>query len=165
MATLKYDRVILTKELNERFRKVGEIFEIANILDDSILLRDSKTRAALGIISFEELEQYFVHEPNHKGWTQWIPLTGFDGQSDAYYRTNRRKVQVKFLTDKIRAEACCNRVDDFNLSFGIQMAYLRCLNKAWTKKKNEYEEELKRINLEIADNEKIIKRMINSLRA
>ncbi len=165
MATLKYDRVILTKELNEKFRKVGEVFEVANILDDSILLRDSKTRVALGIISFEELEQYFVHEPNHKGWTQWIPLTGFDGQSDAYYRTNRRKVQVKFLTDKVRAESCCSKVNDFNLSFGIQLAYLRCLNKAWAKKKNEYETKLAAANSEIVDNERIIESMIHSLPA
>ena len=53
-STLKFDRVILTKEFNEKFKKVGEVFEIANILDDSFLLRDSKTKIALGVISFED---------------------------------------------------------------------------------------------------------------
>lgn len=165
MATLKYDKVILTKELNEKFRKVGEVFEVANILDDSILLRDSKTKVALGIISFEELERYFVHEPNHKGWTQWIPLTGFDGQTDAYYRTNRRKTQVRFLTSNIRGESYLNAKcgDEFNLHFGIQLAYLRALNKAQKNKVTKYEEELKKANLEIIENDRIIQKMINSL--
>lgn len=165
MATLKYDRVILIKELNEKFRKVGEVFEIANILDDSVLLRDSKTRIALGIISFEELEQYFVHEPNHRGWTQWTPLTGFDGQTDAYYRTNRRKTQVRFLTSNIRGESCLNAKcgDEFNLYFGIQLAYLRALNKAHAKKITKYEEELNKANLEIVENNRIMQKMINSL--
>ena len=78
-------------------------------------------------------------------------------------KTNRKKIIVKFLTDKVRAESCCSKVNDFNLSFGIQLAYLRCLNKAWAKRKNEHEEKLKAINTEIVDNERIIKSMINSL--
>lgn len=164
-STLKYDRVVLIKEFNDKFRKVGEVFEIANILDGSFLLRDSKTRVALGVISFGDFEKFFVHEENFKGWTDWCPIVGFDGQSDVYYKTNRKKVMVKFLTDKVRAESCCNKVNDFNLSFGIQLAYLRCLNKAWAKKKSEHEEKLKTINTEIVDNERIIKSMINSLPA
>lgn len=164
---LKFDRVILVKELNEKFNKIGEAFEIANVLDNSFLLRDSKTRTAIGVVSFEDFEKCFVHEVNFKGWTQWTPFTGFDGQTDAYYRTNRRKTQVKFLTNNVRAESCLNVKDgdEFSLYFGIQFAYLRALNKANLAKAAKYEEELKRINLEIADNEKIIKRMINSLRA
>ena len=161
--TLKFDRVILTKELNDKFKKVGEVFEVANILDDSFLLRDAKTRIALGVVSFEDFENYFVCEQNFKGWTSWIPIVGFDGQSDAMYKTNRKKVIVKFLTDKIRAESCCNKNDDFNLTFGIQIAYFRCLNKALAKKKIEHEETLKNINHEIAENDRIMKQMINSL--
>lgn len=171
-STLKFDRVVLTKEFNDKFRKVGEVFEIANILEDSFLLRDSKTRMALGIISFEDFEKFFVHEENFKGWTDWCPIVGFDGQSDVYYKTNRKKVKVKFLTDNVRAESCCSKENDFNLSFGIQLAYLRCLNKAWTQRKNEYETELKRINSAIkmidstiVDNERIIESMIHSLPA
>lgn len=169
-STLKFDRVVLTKEFNEKFKKAGEVFEIANILDDSFLLRDSKTRVALGVISFEDFEKFFVHEENFKGWTSWTPIVGFDGHSDVYYKTNRRKVQVKFLTDKVRAESCCNKVNDFNLSFGIQLAYLRALNKAWVKRKTEYEakvceyeDKLNAANSEIVDNERIIKSMIHSL--
>lgn len=161
--TLKFDRVVLVKELNDNIKKVGEVFEIANILDDSFLLRDSKTRVAVGIVSFEDFEKHFIHAENFKGWTQWTPLTGFDGQSDVCYRTNRRKVQVKFITDKVRAESSKHKDDEFNLYFGIQLAYLRALNKAHFKKMSKYEEELKKCNLEIIDNNRIIEKMIHSL--
>lgn len=163
--TLKFDKVILVKEFGDKFRKVGEAFEIANILDNSFLLRDSKTKLAVGVISFTDFEKHFVHKENFSGWTQWTPLTGFDGQTDVYYRTNRRKTQVKFITDNVRAESFLNTKegDEFNLYFGIQLAYLRALNKAHSKKATKYEEELKRINAEMIDNERIIQKMINSL--
>lgn len=161
--TLKFDRVILTKELNDRFKQVGEVFEIANILDNSFILRDAKTRVALGVVSFEELEGHFTHEQNHKGWTNWTPLVGFDGQSDAFYRTNKKKVQVRFLTNKVRAEACCSKDDDFNLGFGIHLAYLRCLNKAREAQRAEIEKKLNMVNHEIAENKAIMKKMVNSI--
>lgn len=167
---LKFDKVLLTKELNEKFKKVGEVFEVANVFDDSFLLRDAKTKLALGVVSFEDFEKHFVHEGNFKGWTNWVLFTGFDNQNDCMYRTNGRKVQVQFLTDKVRAENCCHKDNEFNLTFGIQAAYLRCLNKSLTKKKKKYEEEfkkieeeLKKINIEISDNERIVWKMINSL--
>lgn len=172
--TLKFDKVILIKELNDTIKKVGEVFEIANILDGSFLLRDAKTRVAVGVVSFEDFEKHFVHKENFGGWTQWTPLTGFDGQTDVYYRTNRRKTQVRFLTDNVRAESFLNVKDgdEFNLHFGIQLAYLRALNKAHSMKAIKYEEELKkyeeelnRINIEMTDNERIIKKMIASLQS
>lgn len=163
--TIKFDRVVLVKEFNDKIKKVGEVFEIANILDGSFLLREEKSKVAVGVITFADFEKHFVHEENFKGWTNWCPLAGYDGQSDAFYRTNGRKVQVKFLTDKIRAESCCNKVNDFNLAFGIQLAYLRALNKAYLKKATKYEEALKQIDMEMVDNERIIKKMVNSLPA
>lgn len=168
--TLKFDPVILTKEMNEKFKKVGDMFEVANVLDDAFLLRDGKTKVAIGVVSFEDFEKHFVHQQNFKGWTPWVQMIGFDGQSDVYYRTNRKKVQVKFLTDKVRAEACCCKDNEFNLSFGLQMAYLRCLDKALIKKKieymnkiAEYEVDLTKINRELADNGRMMQKMINSL--
>lgn len=164
-STLKFDRVVLIKELDDKIKKVGDVFEIANVLEDSFLLRDSRTKVALGVVSFADFEKHFVHQSNFKGWTQWCPLTGFDGQTDAYYRTNRRKTQVKFLTDKVRAEACCCKDDNFNLGFGIHLAYLRCLNKARKAQKIKLEEELNMVNHEIAENKAMIKRMVNSIGA
>lgn len=160
---LKFDRVVLVKELNEKFKRVGEAYEIANILEDSFVLRSEKTKVAIGVISFKDFDEYFVHENNFKGWTPWQSLIGFDGQSDAMYRTNRKKTQVKFLTTKDKAECCCSKGDEFNIGFGIQLAYLRCLNKAREKQRIELEEKLNMIEHEIADNKTIIKKMVNSL--
>lgn len=167
---LKFDRVVLTKELDDTIKKVGDVFEIANILDNSFLLRDAKSRVALGVVSFEDFEKHFVKEADFKGWTPWTPIIGFDGQSDVLYRTNRRKTQVKFLKDDIRAESCCNKTDDFNLFFGVQVAYRRCMDEALERKKKVYEDKLEfyknklsSINEEIANNKSIMKQMINSL--
>ena len=163
--TLKFSRVVLIKELDEKFCKIGEAFEVANILENSFLLRDAKTRIAIGIVSFEDFENHFVHEENFKGWSKWQQFKGFDGQNDCFYKTNRKDVEVKFETDKVRAKSYLHKDDEFNLSFGLNMAYLRCANKALEKKKAEYEEELNRINKEIADNKKTIQKMINSLKS
>lgn len=160
---LKYDKVVLIKELDETVKKVGEVYEVASILDDRILLRDSKTRVAIGVVSFEDFDKHFVKKEQYKGWTSWQPITGFDGQTDAVYRTNRRRVQVKFLTNNVRAESCCCKLDDFNLFFGIQMAYLRCLNKCLEKQKEEYKKNLDYVSYEIAENNDIIRKMVESL--
>ena len=169
---LKFDRVVLINELNEKFCKIGEVFEIANIFENSFLLRDAKTKLAIGTVSFNDFERCFVHEENYKGWTPWVQFNGFDGQNDCFYKTNRKDVEVKFVTDKVRAKSYLHKDNEFNLSFGLNMAYLRCSNKALEKKKAEYEMELARINAElarinneIADNKKTIQKMINSLEA
>lgn len=164
-STLKFDRVVLIKELNEKFCKIGEAFEVANILENSFLLRDAKTKLAIGVVSFEDFENCFVHESNFGGWTNWQQFNGFDGQNDCFYKTNRKDVEVKFLTDKVRAKSFLHKDDEFNLSFGLNMAYLRCMNKALEKKKASCEEELKRIDNEIADNKRVIQKMIASLGA
>lgn len=160
---LKFDRVVLTKELNEKIKRVGDVFEIANILDGSFVLRDSKTKTALGVVSFEDFDKHFVKEDSFKGWTPWTPILGLAGQTDAVYRTNRRRVQVRFLTDKVGAEACCCKDDDFNLYLGIQIAYSRCYTKALTKRKEEHERKLKEIKGEIKENNRVLKKLINSL--
>ena len=133
---LKFDRVILTKELNEKFSKIGEVFEIANFLDNSFLLRDARTKVAIGVVSFDDFEKHFVHETNYNNkWTRWIPFNGFDGQNDCMYKTNRKDVEVKFVTDKVRGRSFLHKDDEFNLSFGLNIAYLRCRNKALEKKR------------------------------
>lgn len=161
--TLKFDKVVLIKELDEKIKKVGEVFEIANVLDDSFLLRDNKTKTALGVVSFEDFEKCFVHEENFEGWTPWMQFVGYNGQMDCLYRTNRKKVQVKFLTEKVRAESCCHEKDDFSLSFGLQLAYLRCLTKAMCETVHAYQEKMCKIEEEILDNIAMEKKMVNSL--
>ena len=160
---LKFDRFILKKELNSNFKHVGEAFEVANILEDSFLMRNARTKVAVGSINFKDFEKYFVREDEFNGWTYWTSIVGFDGQTDAFYRTNRKRVQVRFLTDNVKAEASCNVGDDFNLSFGINLAYLRCANKVLEKKKAEHKKAWRTIGRNIAENEGFIKKMLNSL--
>lgn len=161
---LKFDRVILTKELNDTFKKVGEIYEVANVLDEAFLLRDKKTRVAIGVVSFEDFYKHFVKEEGFKGWTQWTAFVGFDGQNDCFYRTNGKKVQVKMLRSRVRSEASCNKKeDDFNLNFGLHIAYLRCMNKVLEEKQTELENKLWSVKNEIAENKNMIERMIGSL--
>lgn len=169
---LKFDRCILTKELNEKIKKVGEVFEVADVLDDSFLLREAKSKVAVGVISFKDFDKYFVKEDSFKGWTQWTPLVEIDGRNDCYYRTNRKKTQVRFLTDKVRGESCCHRGDDFNLYIGVQTAYLRCCNKLlsnqyvkYFEKKLEFAKKMDNARAEIAENKMILKKIINSLNA
>jgi len=163
---LKFDRVVLIKELNDKIKKVGDTFEIANILNnDSFLLREAKSKVAVGVVTFEDFDKHFVIESNYKGWTRWTPFMGYDGQNDCFYRTNRKKVQVKFVKDKVRSEACCCKDDEFNLSFGIQLAYLRCSNKAMLQKSDKLQDEMCKLNKEIYNNMKIERKMINSLDA
>lgn len=162
-STLKFDKVVLIKELNEEFSQIGETFEVANILEHGLLLRDTKTKVAIGVISYKDFERCFVNEENFHGWTKWQKFYGIDGQNDCMYRTNAKKVQVHFLTDNVRGEACCCKGDEFNLSFGIRLAYFRARNKAFEKKKVEYKHELEKINIELTDNKEAIQKMINSL--
>ena len=161
---LKFDSVILTKELNEKIKKVGDVFEIANVLDDSLLLREAKSKVAVGVISFKDFDKHFVLETNYnKKWTNWTLFNGFDGQNDCMYRTNGRKVQCKFIKDKIKGESCCCKDDEFKLSFGLQLAYLRACNKLLTKQKISNEKILNEINAEIISNQDAIKKMMKSL--
>lgn len=160
---LKFDKCVLVKELNDKIKKVGDTFEIANVLDGSFLLREAKSKVAVGVISFEDFDKHFVPVENFTGWTPWQQIVGFDGQNDAYYRTNRKKVQVKFIADKVRAESFCHKDDDFNLYFGVQLAYLRCLKKAMTQKSEKLQKELYRLDKEIYGIGQAEKKMINLL--
>lgn len=164
---LKYERVVLIKELDERIKEVGEVFEIASVVPDNkyFVLRNAGNKVAVGVVSFEDFEKYFVREEDFKGWTKWTPFVGVDGQNDCVYRTNHKKVQVRFLKDNVRAEACCNnKEDEFNLFFGLQVAYTRCYNKVLSKRKEELEKELNKVHIELTDNKEMIKRMIEALK-
>lgn len=159
MSVLKYDKVILKKEF-KNLKMVGEVYEVANITDTSIVLRDSKTKVAVGVIDFDDFEEYFGKPSEMREWTAW---TMFQSEGDAvgFYRTNGKKVEVKW--NGFKSAAYCCSLDDFNLFFGIKLAYKRCIIKYLLKLKKEHEAILKVVNGEIKDNEKIIKDMIDIL--
>lgn len=159
---LKFDKVILTKELDEKFKKVGEEFEIANVLDDSFLLRDTKTRVAIGVISFEDFDKYFVAAENFKGWTQWTPLTTdyVEGLKMFYRVKDRHKVQVKTSDGCIGESSCNNKFgDEFNLYVGLNLAFLRCIKKMYFNKINQCQKQINIYENEIKDVETKIRQI------
>ena len=161
MSVLKYDRVILTKEMG-KMTMVGEVYEVAAITEDSFIIRDARTKIAMGVVSFEEFDNHFEKPQDVKGWTPWTKFADKNGEA-AFYRTNFRKVEVK--CGDVKATATCNLgEDEFNLYFGIRIAYARCINKILTKQKNENEEALKEIRKEMNKNVVLIGNMIASLR-
>ncbi len=131
---VKYDKIVLVKEYGN-LKKVGEVFEIANITDTAYIIRDAVKRVAVATIAIDDFDTYFVVKDKLNSWTSWTPLSDKDGVI-AFYRTNCKKVQIK-LHDGTRAEATCNKSDTFDLRLGINIAYLRCLNKMYWKMKSD----------------------------
>lgn len=120
------DKVVLIKEF-DKMSTVGQKYEVANITDTAVVLRDVTTKIAVGAICIDDFDKYFVKSLKAKKWTAWTKLIVNDN-SVVFYRTNGVKVQVKSVSN-IVGTACCNSGDIFNLYVGIRIAYLRMQNK------------------------------------
>ena len=120
------DKVVLIKEFDE-MSTVGQEYEVANITDTAVVLRDVATKIAVGAIYIDDFDKYFAKSLKAKKWTAWTKLIVNDN-SVVFYRTNGVKVQVKSVSN-IVGTACCNSGDIFNLYVGIRIAYLRMQNK------------------------------------
>lgn len=161
MNIIRNDRVVLTKEV-DNMKTVGETYEVANITTNAVVLRDVASKVAVGAIDIDEFDQYFKKADEVKGWTNWNRLVANNGDIVGFYRTNYKKVQVR-TNDNIRAEASKHKDDEFNLFFGLQLASIRCANKALRKMELEHENSLKEIRSIMAKNNNHIKKMLNSL--
>jgi hypothetical protein len=163
MNIVKNDRVYLIKEMGD-LKMVGEAFEVANITDTSIVLRTADKKIAICAVYINEFDKYFKKAEEFTGWTEWHELVDPNENIIAVYRTNYRKVQVRLFNgvNKFRGEAFCNRGDNFNLFFGIQLAYARCMSKFYKDEIEETEAYLKEIKSTMTDNKNSIKRMINN---
>ena len=147
---------------------VGEVYEVANIVEDSIVIRDSRSKVAVGILNIKDIDKYFVKPEEMRNWTPWVGFTVSDSGMTAFYRTNMKKVEVRY--NGYKSAAYCNKVDDFNLYFGIDLAYRRCCNKILVdaiaeseKKIAELEKTKKFCEGEMLNNSNYIKKMINAL--
>ena len=164
--TLKFDRVILIKELNDKIKKLGEAFEIANILEDSFVLREAKSKVAVGVVSFEDFEKHFVHEENFKGWTNWTPLTtDYEEGLTLFYRVkDRHRVQVKSMNGCVGESSCNIKFgDEFNLYIGLNLAFLRCIKKVYLAKINNYHKQINIYTNEIQYIEDKIEQISNKI--
>ena len=159
MSVLKGDKVILIKEFNE-LKFVGKEYEVANITETSIVLRDVKTKVAIASINIDEFDSYFEKSERFSKWTEWTTFAT-EGSVIGLYRTNGKKVEVKW--NGYKSAAYCSKLDDFSLYFGLTLAYKRCIVK-FLKKQQEYHKKMLHVtNGELLDYENAIKIMINSL--
>lgn len=161
MFILRNDKVVLIKEMGE-LKIVGETFEVANVTETAVVLRDAKNKIAVGAVDIAVFDQYFKKPEEVKGWTSWQRLVDQLGNTIAFYRTNQKKVQVR-TTDNIRAEATCNKCDEFNLAFGIRLAMTRCEIKMLKHIYSEYTQVMERMSGDIKMKEDMVRKMIKSI--
>ena len=166
MNIIRNDKVVLVKEF-EGMTNVGATYEVANVTDSFVVLRDITNKIAAGAIDLRAFDRYFKKRENVKGWTKWQGISDPSGNLFAFYRTNFKHVEVRMMTsdskESYRARATCCKEDNFHLSFGIRLAYARCMDKVLNKLECNYQEKLKQIQSEIAENKNQIKKMLHSL--
>lgn len=145
------DRVILMKEY-DKLKAVGETFEVANVTDTSVVLRNPMTKVAVGAVDIKDFYNYFTKEIQK--WTDWTVLVINGGQTVGWYRTNGKKVQVKTNAGE-RAEATCNKTDKFNLYLGVNLAFSRCHKKFLQNLKTDTQNQLASVehDLKFIDNQ------------
>lgn len=158
MNIVRNDKVILIKEM-DNLKLVGETFEVANITDTSVIIRDMKSKVAISAVGINDFDKYFKKPEEVNEWTPWSKLLS-GNDIVAFYRAKGNKVQVR-LADGTHSEANCNKCDEFNLFFGIQLAYERCLSKVWKRIEKEHEYALKELRANISESHHRIKMMIN----
>lgn len=118
------DKVMLTTCF-ERYSKVGEVYEIGNIVENGFIIRDTHSKIAVGCINFNDFFLCFS-KLEDRSWTDWAVAT-YNGDGEdvlIQYRTNGKRVEVKAFGCK--RVASCMPDDKFNLSKGIYIAFLRC---------------------------------------
>ena len=149
MNIMRNDKVVLVKGMNG-FKKVGNTYEVANITDTKVVLREVDSKVAVGAIEIDAFEAHFQKPEEVSAWTQWEKLVDRTGNIVAHYRTNGKKVQVR-TPDGYRADTTCHKADDFNLFFGIQLAYNRCLLKNLNDEEGFLVNEIARLDSELND--------------
>lgn len=135
---LRNDKVVLLKEYGD-LKQVGDTYEVANFTDELVILRNERTKIAVGAISLVDFYEYFEKKKDVRfKYTKWTNI--IDSTTDGiigFYRTNFKKVQVmlpiKYNGSYIRAESSCNKDDEFDLWFGIKLAFSRAKVKAFDK--------------------------------
>lgn len=163
MNILKNDKFMLIEAI-EKLNKVGEIYEVGNVTNTAVVMRDARTKVAVGAVDIDDFGKYFKKAEEVRTWTKWCAMNNPLGEIIAFYRTNGKKVQVRMShLETIRGEASCLKGDEFNLAFGIRLAYARCVDKELTKAESEFESAWKEMRSRRIDNQRDIKKMIRSL--
>ena len=168
MFVIKNEKVVLIKPMGE-LATIGNVYEVANFTNKTIVLRDEKTKIAMASVGFEEFEEYFAKQEQVKTWTDWHDVADVHANVIGYYKTNGRKVKFK-TPDGFKSESTCCKEDDFNLAFGIRLAMARTTLKVLKAEQEILSEEFTHLcdamnekDSQIAEQKNAIKRMIRSL--
>lgn len=148
MNILRNNEVTLVKEFGD-LKKIGEIYEVANITDTKIIIRDRNSKMALAAVEIENFEKYFKKEEEVNGWTDWVGMTDEMNNLAAYYRTNQKRVEVKTVDGEFKGKSSCNKTDVFSLEKGIKLAMARCHKKIVEQEQTKVEQYLKNLTKEI----------------
>lgn len=135
----KNDRVVLIRECG-KLDKLGVEYEIGDINESYIIIRNVTSKVAVAAVKVNEFDQYFSKRDQMEKWTEWKPLAASLGEGEYLFRTKGNKVEVKTV-DRITGRATCHKDDEFVLSIGLNLAYLRCKNKIITAKLQALQEE------------------------
>lgn len=136
------DHVIMYNEL-ERLNLIGEEFEVANMTETSVILRDPHSGNCICSVEIDKFDKHFKKPEYMDGWTKWSTIMTPDGDIFAFYRSrpSKGKVEVKLADGEVmlnrshgaRCSATCSQGDMFNLEFGIRLALQRCYKKHYEK--------------------------------
>ena len=149
MGILKNDEVTMIKEF-DGIKKIGEVFQVANITDTMIVLRDKYTKVAIAAVKIDEFDKYFTKNYPKGKWTDWIGFSDERGNLMGYYRTNQKRVEVKTISNKIfKGKASCNTMDDFSLEKGWKLAMARCKRKIVSYYRDKLSEEISSLDSEL----------------
>lgn len=163
------DKVMMINELNG-MSLIGETFEVAGIVEHSIILRDMVSGNCVCSVEIEKFNDYFKKPDSVKGWSKWSYLLDPDGNIFAFYRyrPEKGKVEVKLCDGEpmlnkshgARCSATCSRGDVFNLEFGIRLALQRCYKKHHERNLKIMEESAEYYKSLMADNKNKTNEMI-----
>lgn len=175
MTIFRGDKVALAKEF-DKLTQIGTVYEVANITtDNKVIIRDTVSKVAIGAIGIDDFEKYFnkLEDTKKSGWTEWHRLIDSNDDMIGIYRTNYKKVEVKIGDSSknynnknkkdnkmsITGKAFCCKEDDFNLAYGIRLAYMRAIKKSYIKNKEQLLNELDITKLNIHNVEQQIRKM------
>lgn len=154
VTVLRGDKVVLIKPF-DKMQNVGNMYEVADFTSTNIILRDCVTKVAACAVSVVDFSNYFDKVENAIGkWTKWQTIIDGLGDVTCFYRTNFKKIEVRiFTSDKfyVTAKATCCKGDNFNMGFGLHLAYLRVVKKRCEIEKNKYKNKIAELNEEIGN--------------
>lgn len=162
------DKVMMIKGM-ESMCLVGEMFEVIGITENSIVLGREVDGVAVCAADINTFDQHFAKPKEMNVWTKWQALYDDNYNIYAWYRVRpvKGKVEVKVRFGGtgtfIRKTATCSQGDEFDLEFGVGLAYNRCMKEAFRRNANVMRESMEYYNSLLVDNKNKTNEMISSL--